>query len=1073
MKQESPASSWHGRLAHAQERSVLRDYRLRSNARAGRPCHEVPNVLFLSIAILLLCAFAHADNELLRIIKYPPKTARTLYTDAEISIARENIKKYPSAKAVEIAILKDAAYWLDWKDEDLVALITNSKVPRAFDVAANVCPVCGHQAEEKFGRYSWIINPRVPFKVKCPYDGMVFPTNDYAAYYRSNFKDKIGWDTQYVDDGWGWKDPKTGEKFWFVAYYNHWLWHSHISPGVRALGQAYLLTGDARYAHKAAVMLRRIAEVYPAMDHAKQSRYGQMMAARGIDYPGKVVNAIWETQDITNYAAAYDAVFDSIDADSDLQFLFHQTGPQIRSFIDANLIEDGIDAYFSGKVRGNFGMHQMALVTLGLVRQFGEQDKWFDELLNDAAGRSDLGLRYALYELISRDGVPTESAPGYNSLWIDKISSYGQLLQRTGRDIFKLPRTRQLYDATLDQICIGNFTPDLGDSGTVYGEIIGLTANNFQTAYREYHDPRYAAALEKIGATGDASFKTFGALLHPPIEIKNPSRPPLGSGEPSRTPSSRLLAGTGLAILNNPNDTVAVALTYGIHFGHGHYDRLSFEMFANGQAIMPDLGYPDAMNDFVSGIYTWSKNTVSHNTVVVDAKRQPGNSAGTVHAFADSPFARFVDVDGNGTYPESSTYRRAMLMIDADSSHSYFIDDFTVIGGEQHDYVLHGPPGKFTLIGGAFSPPRPGTLAGEDVPLGQIYDDPQMSAAGYSKGFSNYAGSGFQHLFNVQTEQQSGWIAEYSHLKDPASKLRIRIPEQNLAALYLADARVSPDRHPELIKYIIARRQGKQLQSEFFSILEPFKDSPFIENVERIKLDAGMGLALKITRTNGESDVILYDAGHSTRQINALNLRTDAVAVVATFDSSGKLLRAFFHNGENLRIGQNHFHTRPVGGFIASIDPSTCEVHIRPMYLGKTDPSSLVGKVVYFEHGDRRTAHTVASAERAGEDLVIKTTDDLLIGLAKVDRAGADYVETSTALPLALSYLGASATPSDFSQYLAIKSIEHGRITSQTPAKPASPGSEIWISDVAPGDTFEFESPFSWQLAPPAAQQSN
>ncbi len=354
--------------------------------------------------------------------------------------------------------------------------------------------------------------------MKCPYDGTVFPTNDYAAYYKSSFKDKIGWDTQYVDDGWGWKDPKTGEKFWFVAYYNHWLWHRHISPGVHALGEAYQLTGDPRYAHKAAVMLRRIAEVYPAMDHAKQSRYGEMMAARGIDYPGKVVNAIWETADITNYAQAYDAIFETIDADTELQNLFHQSGPELRSFIDANLIEDGIDAYYSGKVRGNFGMHQSALVTLGLVRQFGEQDKWFDGLLNDSTGRSDLGLRYALYDLVSRDGVPTESSPGYNSLWIDKISSYGPLLQRTGRDIFKLPRTQRLYDAILDQLCINQFTPDLGDSGTVYSESIGLTANNFQTAYREYQDPRYSAVLAKIKATGDASFKTFDSLTQPPIE---------------------------------------------------------------------------------------------------------------------------------------------------------------------------------------------------------------------------------------------------------------------------------------------------------------------------------------------------------------------------------------------------------------------------------------------------------------------------------------------------------------------------------------------------------------------------
>ncbi len=202
----------------------------------------------------------------------------------------------------------------------------------------------------------------------------------------------------------------------------------------------------------------------------------------------------------------------------------------------------------------------------------------------------------------------------------------------------------------------------------------------------------------------------------------------------------------GLAILNNPSNTIALALTYGIHHGHGHYDRLSFQMFADNQSIMPDLGYPDAMNDFVSGIYTWSKNTVCHNTVVVDARRQLENSAGSVHSFADSPFARFIDIDGNGTYPQSSTYRRAMLMIDADAEHSYFIDDFTILGGSQHDYILHGPPGTFTLIGGAFSPPQKGTLAGENIPLGQIYDNPKMSAPGYSDGFSSYTGSGFQHL---------------------------------------------------------------------------------------------------------------------------------------------------------------------------------------------------------------------------------------------------------------------------------------------------------------------------------------
>ena len=54
---------------------------------------------------------------------------------------------------------------------------------------------------------------------------------------------------------------------------------------------AYLLTGDVRYAHKAAVILHRVAEVYPNMDHETQSRYGEIYAVTDHQrYTGKVVN---------------------------------------------------------------------------------------------------------------------------------------------------------------------------------------------------------------------------------------------------------------------------------------------------------------------------------------------------------------------------------------------------------------------------------------------------------------------------------------------------------------------------------------------------------------------------------------------------------------------------------------------------------------------------------------------------------------------------------------------------------------------------------------------------------------
>src|SRR4051812_13604945 len=305
---------------------------------------------------------------------YPLKTARTLVSDSELATARANITKFPAAKALANEIVKEADKWANWDDRALVELITDSRVPRAFETGTAGCAKCGHEMYQKYGQYGWIVDPKVPFKVKCPNCGAVFPSNDYGAFYKSDMKEKVGWDTEFVDDGWGWTGP-SGEKFWFVAYYNHWMWHREMVPGVKSLGRAYLLTGDKKYAHKAAVMLHRIAQVYPGMDHAKQSRYGTMMAARGIIYPGKVVNNIWECGLAQSVCDAYDAVWETIDSDAELARQTHKSGEQIRSFIEANFLEDAIDAYFQAKIRGNFGMHQACLVHLALVRQSGESDK--------------------------------------------------------------------------------------------------------------------------------------------------------------------------------------------------------------------------------------------------------------------------------------------------------------------------------------------------------------------------------------------------------------------------------------------------------------------------------------------------------------------------------------------------------------------------------------------------------------------------------------------------------------------------------------------------------------------------
>ncbi|MDB6126854.1 MAG: Heparinase II/III-like protein, partial [Verrucomicrobia bacterium] len=772
--------------------------------------------------------------------QFPLKDARTLFSDAEIRQARDNIAKYPAMRAVADGFTREADYWVDWPDEDLRAVVTSAEVPRAFDLCTAGCPVHGRKIFEVTGTtYPWIIDPKLPFKVKCPIGGETYPSNDYGKFYRSGFKDRSDFNGPYVDDGRGWVAP-DGQRYWFVAHWNHWLWmmhgtapHPNLSTGLGALGRAYLLTGDARYAHKAAVLLRRIAEVYPNMDHESQSRFGEILAAKGERYTGKVVNAIWESYLIAQFAETYDAIWPSIDGDVALQKLYGEDGAKLRGLIDANLLEDGIDAFYEWKTRGNYGMHQRSLLVLAIVRQHGDNARYLSSIIDEPGGTMFLGLRYALYSLLWRDGEPYES-PEYNAHWVTNVGQLATLLPRLGRDVASLPRMRRLFDAPLEAIAIGKFTPAVGDSFTVYGgNALEENRTAYQAAAQAYREPRYAQVLAGFGEAGVLGSYDFNALLRPP-----PDTTPNVEG-PRRLPpqTSRLLSGFGLGLLNDPADTTALSLYYGLHVTHSHFDRLAFELFAYGQPMMPELGYPDGMNELVSGIYTWSLNTISHNTVTVDAVTQPGNVAGRVELFANGGWARAIAVNAAGTYPQCDLYRRTQVMVDAGDARSHVVDVFEVRGGKEHDYSLHGPPGKFVLGAGDWRSQAAGTLAGENVALGEIYDDAKLGAKGYLGGYSTYRGSGFQHLEKVSRIARGEAVGDFTHEKDPSAQLRIRILPQDGQEIISAQARVTPVKYPQPVHFLIARRTakaGEALASRFVSVLEPYERADAFARVERI-----------------------------------------------------------------------------------------------------------------------------------------------------------------------------------------------------------------------------------------------
>ena len=1038
--------------------------------------------------------------------QYPLKSARTLHTDAEIAQMRANIAQYPAAKALADQFMAEAKYWVAWSDSALRDLVTTAEVPRAVELCNAGCPIHGRKIFEGINgsSFPWIVDPKHPFQVKCPIGGEIYPDNDYGAYYRSGFKDQSTLTGKIVDDGWGWVAP-DGQRYWFVAHANHLVWQGPgldsrcLVNGILSLSRAYLLTGDRAYAHKALVLFRRVAAVYPNMNHEQQSRFGQLMGEQGTRYTGKVVNLIWEAYQVApSLAEAYDNLWETIDGDTALQDFYGQTGEQLRAGIEANYLEDAIDSYFEDKMRGNYGTHQRALLMLAVVRQHGDNKRYVDEVLHRPEGHLlRIGFDYALYDSVFRDGAPHES-PDYNFVWIRILAASGELLAKLGYDIATLPRLSRMFDQPLDYITTGKHSAPLGDSRTRYAPVIGDDSLTYQRGLSLYADLRYAAFLGGIGATGEKSFGSYDALFSPPL----PAAPPLPDGRVVAPQPSRIFSGYGSAILNNPADTRSVDLFYGLHVAHYHHDRLHFDLFANGQDLMPDLGYPDGANEFNSSIFTWSKTTISHNTVTVDARRQPANPAGHLQLFADGPFARALVADASDTYPPTKLYRRTLVMVDVPDSDTgagaprlqgkngdaappprlsdsvgkndrgYVVDFFDVTGGHQHDYSLHGPTGKFTAIGGTWSAPEPGTLAGPNVAVGELYDDPVRGAKDFKGSYLNYAGSGFQHLVNVQRLQSGAdaFVAEYVHDRDPNARLRLRVLPQPGQELILADARVSPIKYPELVKYLIARRvagPGKpDLTSAFAAVLEPFSTGPFIRSVHRDYLTNGT--AITVTRADGEREVVIHRSGADVARFtpeDAPPLTTDADVAIVTLNQKNEPVRAFFAGGSYFQLGSRKLTAAALQGKITALDAIDGKLRIRlAAGLPWPDLVTLPGRVLHLSNPLRDTVQTITAATREGDDLVLTVKDDLRVGLVHVSSVEGAVVHSKTALRIFQIYRGTTlCNKADQPLGTVLEAKDDGTLTLTAPptARIAS-GVDVWLVDGAVGESVRLPAILSW-----------
>lgn len=314
---------------------------------------------------------------------------------------------------------------------------------------------------------------------------------------------------------------------------------------------------------------------------------------------------------------------------------------------------------------------------------------------------------------------------------------------------------------------------------------------------------------------------------------------------------------------------------------HYHYDPLHLGLYAQGQELLPDLGY--TFNTF----YRWyALSTMSHNTVVVDSRNaKVGGDAlhgGSIETFIpDNGLFQAMRASYEESYDSVSEYRREPWFIPfagaTSEEQGYVLDLFRVTGGNRHEYTLQGDANRDAYFNTEMALEEYGPYL---LPPGtQVVEPVDNNDSGSAEG--HYPG-----YIYVRDVQQAALTDDHYELTlvteesgQEQAKMKVTgLLEAGTNELYLGRspslraARLegrSKDNNDEAVKYslpkLVHRRDGTDLKSTFVTVLEPFQGvSEKIEAIDRLQPDQGQEGAVAVqVKYGATTDILLSNPGYS------------------------------------------------------------------------------------------------------------------------------------------------------------------------------------------------------------------
>lgn len=566
--------------------------------------------------------------------------------------------------------------------------------------------------------------------------------------------------------------------------------HKRNYLAIQNAGALYRLTGDRAYADYARDLLLEYARLYPTL--------GAHPAGRG-EIPGRL---FWQTLNdsvwLVHAVQGYDAIRESL-------------SPADRHAIDEQVFRR-MASFLSDETPKNFErIHNhatWAVAAVGMTGYVLRDRDMVEKALTGLSRDGEAGFLRQIEQLFSPDGY-YEEGPYYQRYALAPFVVFANAIERNEpqRRIFehKDGVLTKAVDTLVQSSYGGYFIPvndALLDKGLDTAELVAGIA----IAYARTGDERLLSIAERQGRT----------LLSPEgLEVAEALA--AGRARPYGFDTRLLRDGPGgdrggLALLRQGGEDgqLLVMKNTAQGMGHGHFDKLNWLFYDGGRRVVTDYGAARYLNVEAKsgGVYlpentSWAKQTVAHNTLVVDERshfdgdwRRGEKHAPTLLLFEAGEDLQIASARMEGAYEGVGFTRTQALVAHPELGLPVVLDLLRVEGDRagRYDLPLHYA-GQIMKVG--FEAQR------------ELAQRPVLGAA-----------NGYQHLWvDAASEPATGvrsltWLLDgrfYTYHFGASAPTRAILAESGAN-----DPDFNLRREPALIQ-----RMDGQSQATFFAVLEP------------------------------------------------------------------------------------------------------------------------------------------------------------------------------------------------------------------------------------------------------------